>query len=96
MDAHKSHEDAARGRRALAEFEQVSAALDTLEREYTRAMVATGALDDAGRARLWQAVHVVRKVRDHLESTIRNGKFAEAQIAEIARMGERRKLLGIV
>jgi len=36
------------------------------------------------RERLWQAVHVVGKVRDHLKMLLDGGKLAQAELDNVA------------
>jgi hypothetical protein len=49
--------------------------------------------DTDARERLWQAVNILRKVKDHLAQIVRDGKLAQREIDELA---EKRKRFGIV
>ena len=50
----------------------------------------------AGREKLFLAINIVGKVRDHLTSVIANGKLAQAELKELAEAAERRKRFGIL
>lgn len=65
-----------------------------LEAEYVAAWKATPARDGEARERLWQAVQIVGRVEAHLKSLALGRKLAERQLAEIARLGERKRLFG--
>jgi hypothetical protein len=80
---NKAAERGARAQRLL-EDDLLVEALETLDREYTRAWRATAARDTDARERLWQAVQVVAKVRDHLIRVVNGGKLAQRQINELA------------
>ena len=91
--------------RDLSRAEQARAALDnevladafaTLEADYIKAWRETPARDTDGRERLWQAVQIVGKVKQHLQSAVNDGKVAAKEVASLARLGERRKILGVI
>jgi hypothetical protein len=86
---------AERGARAqrLLEDELLAEAFATLDGEYTKAWRATAARDTDARERLWQAVQIVAKVRDHLTSVVNGGKLARRELDDLA---GRRKYFGIV
>jgi len=88
---NKSMERGARAARLLDD-ELLKEAFETLERDYVKAWRETAARDTDARERLWQAVQVVAKVRDHLVSVVNGGKLAQREMNEIA--GRRR--IGIV
>ncbi len=79
----KAIERAARAE-ALQRDELLGEALDTLERDYVTAWRATPARDTDARERLWQAVQVVAKVRDHLAQVVAGGKLAQRELNELA------------
>jgi len=85
---------AERGARAarLLDDELLKEAFETLERDYIKAWRETAARDTDARERLWQAVQVVGKVRDHLVTVVNGGKLAQREMNEIAG----RKRFGIV
>jgi hypothetical protein len=67
-----------------------------LEDSYTLAWRATRIEDVAAREKLFLAINVVGKVRDHLSQIIINGKLAQAELKELAQTAERRRRFGIV
>jgi hypothetical protein len=98
MDEIKLGEAAARALRAqdLLDNELLAEAFKDLEDGYTAAWRATG-IDDAGaREKLFLAINVVGKVRDHLTAIVTNGKLAQAELKELAQVAERRKRFGIL
>ena len=89
---NKAIERAARAE-ALQRDELLTEALDALDRDYVGAWRATHARDTDARERLWQAVQVVAKVRDHLGRVLTNGKLARRELDDLA---GRRRRFGIV
>lgn len=91
-------QDEARGMRAerLLADELLVGAFDRLEADYIAAWQASKYNDTDGRERLWQAVQIVGKVKAHLASVVTDGTLAKAEIAQIERMGERKKIFGVV
>ncbi len=81
---------------ALLRDELLVESFDTMEREYIQAWRQSPARDTDGRERLWQAVQIVSRVRDHLKSVVNNGKLAQRELQDIEKLGERRKLFGVV
>lgn len=81
----KLQEEANRAVRAksLMDDPLLKEAFDRLDAEYVKAWRETNARDDDARQRLWQAVNLVGKVRDHLAIVLANGKLAQAQIDEL-------------
>lgn len=92
------HADAARGARAerLLSDELIKEAFSSLSAAYTEAWRDTNYRDTDGRERLWQALQIVGKVKSHLEAVANNGKLAQRELDEIQRMGERKKIFGVV
>jgi len=80
----------------LLNNELLSGAFKGLEDSYTAAWRATAIDDVAAREKLFLAINIVGKVRDHLTAIITNGKLAQAELKELARTAERRKRFGIV
>lgn len=72
------------GAKALIEDELLKEALAQLERDYIDAWRQSRARDTDCRERLWQAVNIVGKVRDHLVTALSNGKLAQRQLDELA------------
>jgi hypothetical protein len=81
---------------ALLDDEMLSEAFETLEKSYMSAWRGTAIDDVAGREKLFLAINIVGKVRDHLASIISNGKLAQAELTELAQVAERRKRFGIL
>jgi phage FluMu protein gp41 len=80
----------------LLDNEILTEAFDTLEKSYVTAWRATAIDDVTGREKLFLAINIVGKVRGHLASVVANGKLAEAELRELARVAERRKRFGIL
>lgn len=78
---------------ALMRDELLVEAFMTLDRDYIKAWRETPARDTDARERLWQAVQVVAKVRDHLTSTVNNGKLAARELNDLA---DRKKRFGVL
>jgi hypothetical protein len=98
MNETQLGEAAARAMRAqdLLDNELLSEAFKGLEDSYTSAWRATAIDDVAAREKLFLAINIVGKVRDHLAVVVAGGKLAQAELKEIARTAERRKRFGIV
>ena len=88
----------AKARRAqdLIDDELLGEAFRTLEDNYASAWRATLIDDVVGREKLFLAINIVGKVRDHLGAVIANGKLAQAELKEIAQVAERRRRFGIL
>ena len=88
----------AKARRAqdLIDDELLGEAFRTLEDNYASAWRATLIDDVAGREKLFLAINIVGKVRDHLTAIVANGKLAQAELKELAQTAERRKRFGIL
>jgi hypothetical protein len=97
-DESKLEQDVTKARRAqeLLENELLSAAFTGLEDSYIAAWRATGIEDVGGREKLFLAINIVGKVRDHLTAIVTGGKLAQAELKELAQLAERRKRFGIV
>jgi osmotically-inducible protein OsmY len=79
---------------ALLRNELLQEAFTTLEKRYTDEWRVTKVRDTDARERLWQAVNIVGKVRDHLATLVGNGKLAQRQLADLA--NPRPKRFGIL
>lgn len=77
---------------SLLNDELLKEAFDLLDAAYVKKWRETDARDDDARHKLWQAVNVLGKVRDHLSSVMTNGKVAQYEIDALA---ERRKRFGV-
>lgn len=98
IDESKLAQDAARGTRAkfLLDNDLLADAFKGLEDAYTAAWRATKIDDVNGREKLFLAINIVGKVRDHLSVIVSNGKIAQAELKAIAETAERKKRFGIV
>ncbi|HLH96431.1 MAG TPA: hypothetical protein VKW08_15050 [Xanthobacteraceae bacterium] len=94
-DDFKLNADLARRARAeaLIADELLQQAFARLEERYIEEWRITQFRDTDARERLWQAVNVVRKVKDHLARIVGDGKLAQREIDELA---QRRKRFGLV
>jgi hypothetical protein len=81
---------------ALLDNELLSKSFDGLEDTYTAAWRATTIDDVAAREKLFLAINIVGKVRDHLAAIIANGRLAQAELKELAQVAERRRRFGIL
>lgn len=80
----------------LLNNELLQEAFSALESGYIQAWRSTAAEDQVGREKLFLAINVVGKVRDHLTSTIQNGKVAQADMNRLFADAERKKRFGIL
>lgn len=96
----ESHLTAAAAKALLAQElldnELLGEAFKTLEDSYASAWRSTTIDDARGREKLFLAINIVSKVRDHLNAAVANGRLAQAELAELARTAERRKRFGIL
>lgn len=97
-DENRLDQAAAKAFRAqeLLDNELLGEAFDGLEETYTAAWRATTIGDVAAREKLFLAINIVGKVRDHLAAVVANGKLAQAELKELAQVAERRKRFGIL
>lgn len=91
----RATERASRAERLQAD-DILTEAFKTLEDGYIAAWRATTIDDVSGREKLFLAINVIGKVKDHLTAVISNGKLAAAELEELRRVSERRKRFGIV
>lgn len=98
MDEAKLHKALSRGDRAasLLKNELLTEAFDALERDYSAALFETKPQDTVAREKLYLAVNVTRKVRDHLTAVVNDGKVAQANLNKLAAEFERKKRFGII
>lgn len=92
-DEIKLRKDAARAERAkaLLENEMLQESFTELETEYTKALFLTNVSDAMSREKLFLAVNVLRKVKDHLAQVISNGSLAQRELRDLAQMAEQQK-----
>lgn len=94
-DEHKLNRDISRQARAqaLLDNELLKEAFADLEAKYIAAWRVTGALETVARERIWQAIQVLGKVRDHLGKIVADGKLAQREIDDLQ---AKRKRFGII
>jgi hypothetical protein len=94
-DELKLHRDKDRGARAeaLLRNDLLIEAFAMLDAEYVRAWRMTHINDVNARERLFQAVQIVAKIKDHLGKVLNNGKLAQRELDEIE---AKRKRFGII
>ena len=80
----------------LIDNELLTGAFSTLEQNYVAAWRATTIEDVAGREKLFLAINIVGKVRDHLGAIVANGKLAQVELKELAQIAERKRRFGIL
>jgi hypothetical protein len=80
----------------LLDDELLTEAFAALEASYASAWRSTAIDDVSGREKLFLAINIVGKVRDHLNAVVANGKLAQAELKELAQVAERRKRFGIL
>jgi hypothetical protein len=98
VNEHHLSEAAAKGARArqLLESDLLAATFKGLEDSYIAAWRAT-TIDDVGsREKLFLAINIVGKVRDHLTAIVTNGKLAEVELRQLAETAERKRRFGIL
>ena len=78
---------------ALLQNEILQEAFARLEERYVEEWRVSQFRDTDARERLWQAVNILGKVKDHLAKIVRDGKLAQREIDQLA---QRRKRFGIV
>ena len=81
---------------SLLDDELLTEAFGTLERNYIAAWRATTIADVPGREKLFLAINIVAKVRDHLAAIVANGKLAQAELKELAQTAERKRRFGVL
>ncbi len=79
----KALSDAGHAQRLLND-EVLMSTFDSLRTTYLDAMLYTMPEETIKRERLWQAVHIVGKVKDHLKMLLDGGKLAQAELDNVA------------
>lgn len=87
MSDDKRQEAINRGKRAalLLQDDLLTGAFEELEASYIKALLETHVRDNDARERLYVAVHVARKVKDHLHKCLADGKIAQREIDDLNR-----------
>jgi len=98
IDEDELSRAAAKGNRArnLLDNDLLAEAFKGLEDSYTAAWRATTIDDVSAREKLFLAINIVGKVRDHLTSVVNNGKLAAAELKALAETAERKKRFGVI
>jgi len=98
MSDDKLHDASVRASRAqqLLDDELIQECFKTLEDSYTSAWRATTINDVSAREKLFLAINIVGKVRDHLINIVQNGKLAQAELQQLIDTAERKKRFGII
>lgn len=81
----------AAGAQSLLENDLLKEAFAELENTYALAWRSTLIDDVAAREKLFLAINIVGKVREHLTSILNDGKLAAAQLRALAETAERPK-----
>lgn len=76
---------------ALLEDDLLKEAFSSLESAYTGAWRSTTIDDVTGREKLFLAINIVGKVRDHLTVIVNDGKLAVRELRDLAETAEREK-----
>jgi len=82
--------------RQLLENDLLAEAFKGLEESYTAAWRSTTIDDVAAREKLFLAINIVGKVRDHLSAIVTNGRLAETELRQLAETAERKRRFGII
>lgn len=80
----------------LLDSDLLSEAFDALVADYGAAWRGSAIDDVSGREKLFLAINIVSKVRDHLGAVIAHGKLAQAELKELMQTAERKKRFGIL
>lgn len=85
MSDEKLREDVSRAARArdLIESELLQGAFVELEKAYISKWRLTHIDDQAGREKLFLAINIVGKVKDHLQSILSDGVLAKRQLDDL-------------
>lgn len=82
LKANKIKEKGARAEELLRS-DVFNEAFDSLEKDFIEAWKITHLKDDDGRARLWQAVNLLGKVKSKLLKMASDGKISTKDLADI-------------
>ena len=81
---------------ALLNDELLQEAFVKLEADYIKAWRESAPRDDGAREKLWLAVNIVGKVREHLVIAMTGGNLAQREINDLVAREQRRKVFGVV
>lgn len=93
IDEDKLSQAAAKAARAqnLLDNELLAETFASLEEAYIEAWRSTTLDQGAGREKLYLAINIVHKVREHLTTIVNDGKLAASQLRDLAQTAEREK-----
>lgn len=94
-DLTKAAAKASRAQKLLDD-DLLSEAFTSLETAYVAAWRSTTIEDMSAREKLFLAINIVGKVRDHLNTVVTDGKLAAAELKQLAETAERKKRFGIL
>lgn len=78
----------------VLENEAFIAAFEAIEKEVIEQWTNSPARDQDGREKLWSYLHLLRKVRMHLVSTLETGKLAQVDLQHQQSLMDRAKQWG--
>lgn len=92
-DEFQLNQQTTRGVRAkqILEDDLVTGAFQSLEDAYIAAWRETAVDEMLGREKLFLAINIVGKVRQHLQQIMSDGKIAESDLRELAKTPERKQ-----
>ena len=80
----------------VLENEDFQAAFEAIEKDILEQWTNSPARDAEGREKLWSYLHLLRKVRTQLQSSLETGRLAELDLQHKRTMSERaRSMLGM-
>ena len=91
IDEHKllREQDRALGADALLKNDLFNEALESIERDLIEAWKAALPRDTDGRERIWAAIQQLGKIKGYIETVLRDGKLASAQLKDLAEQPKR-------
>lgn len=97
-EAYQLNADTDRAAKAkdLLENELLEEAFAKLKEAYFAQLMATNVMQSDVREKCYLAIRVVDVVRDHLGTVVSNGKIAEADLKELAKVADRPKRFGVI
>jgi len=98
MSDDKLHDALSRAAQArdLLSHELLTEAFKTLEASYSDAWRTSSVDQVDAREKLFLAINIVGKVRDHLSAVLNNGKLAKRELDDLIATADRRKKFGII
>jgi hypothetical protein len=78
----------------VLENEAFTAAFEAIEQEVIDQWTNSPARDQDGREKLWAYLHLLKKVRTHLTSTLETGKLAQIELQHQQSLRDRARQMG--